>query len=173
MDIDFKNLLEVDEATQELVRTWRNLDDVRKFMIHDHIISLDEHKRWIEKIKVGNTKKAWVIYYNKKPVGLMYLSNIDWTKKITDWGLYIAEKNVRGKGIGSEALSNLIKRVFDDMKFNMMKTFVLDNNDIAIKLYEKIGFKKKGNVKHKIIRDNREINVYLMILKKQDFIQNL
>lgn len=173
MDVDFKNLLDVDEEIWDLVREWRNLDDVRKYMIHDHIISKDEHKRWIERIRVGNTIKAWVIYYNKKSVGLMYLTDINWTDKITDWGLYIADKNVRGKGVGSEALLNLIKRVFIDMNFNMMKTLVLDNNDVAIKLYEKIGFKKQGDVKHKIIRDNREIDVYLMSMTQHEYSQKL
>ena len=84
MDIGFKNLLDVEEAIQDLVRTWRNLDDVRKFMIHDHIISKDEHIRWIERIKVGNTIKAWVIYYNKNPVGLMYLTSLSFSMSSID-----------------------------------------------------------------------------------------
>jgi len=169
MDIDFKNLLDVDKKTQQLIRVWRNLDDVRKYMINDHIISENEHNRWLERIRVGNTIKAWVIYYNKAPVGLMYLNNINWTDKITDWGLYIADNKIRGKGVGSAALSKLIDLVFTDLNFAVMKTFVLDNNNVAVNLYEKMGFKKHGDIKHKIIRDNKEINVFLMSLTKLDY----
>lgn len=169
MDIDFKNLLEVDEETQELVRQWRNLDDIRENMIHNHIISKDEHIRWIERIKIGETIKVWVIYYQDKPVGLTYLTDIDWTNKITDWGLYIADSKLRGKGVGSAALSNLIKLVFVDLDFAVMKTLVLENNKVAIKLYEKMGFKKHGDMTHTIIRDDREIDVFLMSMTKMDY----
>ena len=50
---------------------------------------------------------------------------------------------MRGKGIGSAALYKLMSRVFDEMGFKKMKTMVLDNNKIAIKLYEKMVFKKE------------------------------
>lgn len=169
MDIDFKNLLDVDKKTQQLVRIWRNLDDVRKYMINDHLISEDEHNRWLEKIRVGSKIKAWVIYYNKKPIGLMNLNNINWTDKITDWGIYIADNKIRGKGVGSAALIKLIDLVFTDLNFAVMKTLVLDNNNVAINLYEKMGFKKHKNIKHKIIRDGKKINVFLMSMTQQDY----
>jgi RimJ/RimL family protein N-acetyltransferase len=60
--------------------------------------------------------------------------------------------SLRGKGIGSATLDRLMSIVFDEMIFKKMKTRVLEDNKIAIELYEKMGFKKEGRPKQQLIR---------------------
>ena len=74
---------------------------------------------------------------------------------------------MRGKGIGSAALYKLMSRVFDEMGFKKMKTMVLDNNKIAIKLYEKMVFKKEGKLKQQLERDGKLVNVIIMGISKE------
>jgi RimJ/RimL family protein N-acetyltransferase len=75
---------------------------------------------------------------------------------------------MRGKGIGSAVLQKLIKIVFDEMKFNKMKTMVLENNKIAINLYKKFGFKKIGKLNKKLKRNSKELDVFIMEISKDD-----
>ena len=169
MSIEFKNIVDVDQNLIELVRTWRNSKSVSQYMYTDHYITPEEHQKWLAKLKKEDTARAWIINYHGKPVGLAYLSNIDHKNKTTEWGFYIGDKRVRGKGIGSAALYNLIDYVFEDMKFNKMHTRVLENNPIAIKLYEKFGFIEEKRFKKQVVRDGENIKVRLMTIFCQDW----
>ena len=169
MNVEFEDILEVDEKQIELVRNWRNSNKIKKYMYTDHYISKTEHQKWIGKLKTEDTAKAWLIKHDKKPVGLVYLSNINRKDKITEWGIYIADDSVRGKGIGAFSLYKLMKYVFDEMNFNKMHTKALDNNPIAIELYEKLGFKKEGKPKEKLFRDGKHIDVISMGILKEEW----
>ncbi|MBN1280626.1 MAG: UDP-4-amino-4,6-dideoxy-N-acetyl-beta-L-altrosamine N-acetyltransferase [Candidatus Thermoplasmatota archaeon] len=162
MKILFENILNGDTQLFEQVRTWRNSAHVNQFMLHDYFITKDEHHQWLEDLKTKKNRKVWVIKCNEKPVGLAYLSNINYQKKSTDWGFYIAENTARGKGIGSLTLYKLMEYVFDILQFSIMHTFVLSNNPRAIRLYEKFGFRKDDSRTRQLERKGALLNVFSM-----------
>ena len=73
MNVEFEDILNTDDEIIELVRNWRNSDDIRRYMYNDYIITKTEHQNWIKKLQTEETNKAWLIKYNNKPVGLIYL----------------------------------------------------------------------------------------------------
>ena len=166
MCIELKNIIDVDEKTIEQVRIWRNNENISKYMYTNHQISKEEHTNWINKLRKNNTSKAWVIYYEQKAIGLAALSDIDYENKITDWGFYIADKTLRGKGLGEKSLKKLMNIVFDEMKFKTMKTMVLDNNPVAMKLYEKLGFEKVKDLDETLMRDEKAVKIVIMSISK-------
>ena len=172
MNLDFENILDSDQKTLELVRNWRNSEEIKRYMITDHYITKSEHEKWIKNLKTKNTAKAWLIKYNKKLVGLVYLSNINYKNRKTEWGVYIADESVRGKGVGSATLYKLMEYVFDEMNFHKMNTKILENNLIALRLYKKFGFKREGRLRKQLLRDGKPINVILMSLLKKDWASN-
>lgn len=160
--IKFKNIVTTDKGTIELVRNWRNSDNVKRYMLTNHHISKQEHKEWLKSLKSIKDKKVWVIYLNEKPIGVATLFKIDYKNKTTDWGFYIADKFLRGKNIGSFVLVKLMEYVFDKMKFHKMYTTVLENNPGALKLYKKFGFKEEGRLKEHLLRDEKYIDIILV-----------
>jgi UDP-4-amino-4,6-dideoxy-N-acetyl-beta-L-altrosamine N-acetyltransferase len=169
MTINFENILDVPDDLRECVRQWRNSMHINHFMVTNHYITKEEHQRWIEKLKTQNSAKAWVIRYNGKPVGVVSLPHIDYTKKTAEWGFYIADETARGKCIGSTALYKLMEYVFVKLQFNTMTTFVLENNPVAIRMYEKFGFIKNQKTSQQLIRDKKQINVYTMQISKEEW----
>jgi len=168
MNIEFEDILNVDNDIIERVRNWRNTEEIKKYMINDHYIDKNEHNIWIKNLRNKNTMKAWLIKYEKKYIGLVYLLNINYEQKTTDWGFYIADKSERGKGIGSISLYKLIEYVFNEMKFNEMETIVLCNNTI-IKLYKKFGFKIEKKLKNYLLKNNKYIDVFVMKLLRSNW----
>jgi len=169
MNIEFEDILDVNDGLIEKIRQWRNSRNVSQYMLQDHHISKEEHNNWIENLKTKKTAKAWVVKHENKAIGLASLSDIDFENKTTDWGFYIADKKLRGKGLGTATLNKLMKIAFDDMKLEVMKTKVLNNNQVAIDLYKKMGFKKVGKTDEKLIRDDETIDVIIMSINSKDW----
>ena len=101
-----------------------------------------------------------------KEATLSSLTDIDYDNKSTEWGFYIADETMRGKGVGSASLYKLMETVFDEMHFEKMHTKVLDNNPTALELYEKFGFEKEKTLDEKLERDGKQINVFIMSILK-------
>lgn len=52
----------------------------------------------------------------------------------------------QGKGYGSESLKLILSRIHNQYKRNEIYLSIYENNDLAIKMYEKIGFKFNGEL---------------------------
>ena len=76
----------------------------------------------------------------------------------TTLGILIGEDEWRGKGIGFEVISRVIKYSFGELKLNKIQLGVDLNNIAAVRLYEKLGFKPEGK--------NQASSGIMMSLKK-------
>lgn len=123
------NFIHLSEEEKKLVLGWRNSPKISLYM-HSKEISLQEHFDFIESLK-GNQKKSYfLVRYDSKNIGVIYL--------IDDFlGLYA---NPDLKGIGKILLSEIINFAFETKKLLSLKAEVYKENEKAIKLYEKFGF---------------------------------
>ncbi len=152
--MEFIDILETDEETQSLVRQWRNKDEVRRYMIHQHNISTQEHAQWLEGLKTSTTHKYWVVYRNDEPVGMVYLNDMDPKERTSQWGFYIGEEKSRGKGLGKNILFELLTRFFDEMHYQKLITEVFSQNTIAFNLYHQFMFRRVGQ---RVLEDSRKL----------------
>jgi len=134
-EIRFINIADVGKDLQEKVRQWRNAEDIRRYMLTQHIITLEEHNTWIAGLKDSKTSKSWVVNVKDIPVGLVNLKNIDYKTLTAEWGYYIGEETYRGKGWGKRILFQLLEHVFEGMKFKGLVTKVLSFNKVALHIY--------------------------------------
>ncbi len=85
-----------------------------------------------------NSKCSLAIKKNKKPIGLILC--IDSKKKegfIMDVGVH---PHYQGKGLGKLLLSIVMKRYFDELKYDSIELAVSKTNQRAKNIYEKLGF---------------------------------
>ncbi|MBU1912293.1 MAG: UDP-4-amino-4,6-dideoxy-N-acetyl-beta-L-altrosamine N-acetyltransferase, partial [Candidatus Omnitrophica bacterium] len=144
MRLQFANILKTKPKTQDRARLWRNKLSIRKHMLSTHIISKEEHKKWLAMLGRKKNAKAWVIFLGQNALGLVSLRDIDMNRFSADWGFYIGEDAYRGIGLGSRILSRLLFMAFEETKLKFLKTDVLAENFRALNLYRKFGFKKSG-----------------------------
>jgi RimJ/RimL family protein N-acetyltransferase len=86
-------------------------------------------------------------------IGHISLGKIDMKNKSARIGkVLVGEKNLRGQGIGSLMVKELLKIAFEELKLHRVSLGVFDFNESAIACYEKVGFKKEG-----LLRDCRKI----------------
>lgn len=73
-------------------------------------------------------------------VGFVTLMDIDEDEKEA-WIVIGLDSQWRNKGFGTQALKAIIKIAFIDLKLNVLKLSVLGENERAMHVYEKMGFK--------------------------------
>lgn len=138
--ITFVDILSVDDKLKDKVRCWRNKGKIRKFMLTQHLISREEHFKWIGSLKRKDNQKFWVVFANDVPIGSVYLQNINYRQLNSEWGFYIGEDAYIGKGFGKRIVYKLLQHFFEEMKFDVLLTKVFSNNTAALNIYRKFRF---------------------------------
>jgi len=155
--------LKIKEEHLELILDWRTSPDVTRYMFTDIERSMDNQKKWHQKIQTDETSQYWVISYQDKPIGMVYLSNIDFSNKQCTWGYYIGEASSRM--LGGIIPPYLFNYVFHEMGFSKICAEIMEGNENAIKLNEMFGFKlieRRENNIHKYDEDH-DVFVYELL----------
>lgn len=143
--------LDIDYNLQLETREWRNSEDVSKYFQIPYI-DIETHKKWLYSLTIENPKTiAFMIKKDddSKFIGVTYLQKIDYIKKECDFGIYIYDTSMRGKGVGEQVINLILKFARENLKFEIVYLEVLESNLTAKRLYEKCGFKflsKQKNV---------------------------
>jgi len=127
----------------QIIRKWRNQDFVRKWFVHNSIITEEEQEKWWIKYKALRTDKMFVIEekISDKPIGTVALYNIIYGQTAEFGRFMIGETWARGKGYGLEAIQLILRYAIEKLQCQKINLEVIKNNEVAIQIYLKIGFK--------------------------------
>jgi UDP-4-amino-4,6-dideoxy-N-acetyl-beta-L-altrosamine N-acetyltransferase len=165
-DIILKELVEEDI---ELVRTWRNLPEVSKYMYTDDYITSDQQKKWFQNVQNSQNQKFWIIEYNGKKLGLASLYDIKLKFKSCYWAFYLGDNSARGVGVGAKVEYNVCKYVFEELKFNKLLCEVFIWNEAVIKMHEKFGFRRESYFRDHILKEGKYIDVIGLALLQNEW----
>lgn len=155
------------EEHLQMVLSWRTKEDVTRYMVTDIEYNLNNQKKWFNKVTSNPNEKYWIIQYNKNPIGLISLNEIDYKNKHTRWGYYIGEGEYRiYGGIIPHYLYNYVFGTLGLMKINAE---VLEGNDNVIKLNLLHGYREVGVLKKHIFKNDKFYDLYLLELTKEDW----
>ncbi|MDB1945543.1 MULTISPECIES: GNAT family N-acetyltransferase [Clostridium] len=59
---------------------------------------------------------------------------------------FMIENEFQGRGYGSESLKLILNRIYNEYNRNEIYLSIYETNDLAIKMYEKIGFQFNGEL---------------------------
>jgi UDP-4-amino-4,6-dideoxy-N-acetyl-beta-L-altrosamine N-acetyltransferase len=155
------NFISLSKEEVELVRSWRNSESIRSMMIDDRIINPDEHERFVEGLRRTKRKIYWFVRKDNNNLGVLSFTDISWEHGRTFLGLYV-NPDIQGRGFGKELLRVSLKLAFEIFDFHTIKIQVLENNERALKLYEKFKFQFEGRLREYIFRDGRWLDVIIM-----------
>ncbi|UZQ50692.1 GNAT family N-acetyltransferase [Clostridium kluyveri] len=125
--------------------------------------SLEELKSTIKNLKESSDKFIFAVNSIKqnKIIGITGFENILWNNGTATIYIGIGDDAFRGHGIGQESLYLTMEFGFQELNFHRIQLTVLSYNTPAIKLYEKLGFKKEGTYREFIHRDGIRYDMYL------------
>lgn len=157
-------LREIEEEDLDLIIKWRNDPEILKWLFSYSPLSRVKQRKWYEGYLEEDTQQIFIIELKeeKTPIGTIGLTDIDYKNQKGELTIIIGEKGYWGKGLGEESLKLLVKFAFNEMNFRKIKALVFSDNDKAIKMYEKCGFKEEGNFKEEIFKEGNFKDVVVM-----------
>ncbi len=161
-DVTLINFIFLTDKEKNLVREWRNHENIRKWMYNDHLISSVEHQEFIENLKNENKNVYWIVK-NKgnEYLGTISLQRIDFKNKNAYLGIY-ANPLLNKRGKGKILITSLKQMVFRVVNLHTLKPEVLEDNDKGIYFYKSSGFNEEGRLKEFVFKDNQWKDVIIM-----------
>lgn len=148
---------------------WRNSPAVAPYMYSEHEITPQEHARWFAGIRGDARRAYWMIEMNAEPVGLANLYDIDRANGRCAWAYYLAEPQVRGKGVGSMVEYLMIERVFGELGLGKLWCEVLASNEAVWKLHQSFGFEIEARLRRHVMKAGEPQEVIGLGLLKEDW----
>jgi len=160
--------------TDKIIR-WRNSESVRKNLFTQSKLTIDQHLDWIKsKVERGSCAQYIITIFEsgkRTDIGTVFIKNIDKHSKKGELGIFIGEKDARGKGFAKLATNQILKIAFEDLKLNRVYLNVMIDNIAGIKSYEKAGFECEGVLKEDYFRGDTYIDVLVMGITKGKWCQ--
>jgi len=123
----------IDDA--DFVLSIRNKQETRSFLHNSSEFTKEQFIKWFAE----NSPEWFIIQSDSVDVGYVRTKWMDYKKTNLQVGIDIATEH-RGKKIAYETYKLLEQKCYDKM-ISKMSLEVLDNNPVALSLYEKLGFK--------------------------------
>lgn len=153
------------------VLAWRNDERVRSQMFTDHIISLEEHRTWFEKIKCAENSIYLIFEYKNIPVGLTSYTDIDKKNGVCFSGSYIGETEVL-IGAGAVMMFLCLEYIFKIKKMRKVCGEIFSSNKAAINYQKKLGYVQEGYFSKHILKNNVYKDVVRLSIFQDNWLEN-
>jgi len=163
--LTFISVAGADRSLQERLRKLRNAKTVRMQSFTDHIISPEEHAKWIASLKESRKRFAMAVMLGDKLIGAVTLNAIDLRARSASWSFHIS-RPYRGRGLGSLVLFKAIEFAFDERGLRKLRGEVLQSNDRSARLHEKLGFVAQTRNSKRVKKDGRLVGVSRFALSR-------
>lgn len=147
----------------DLIVKWRNEDFVRSNFIYQKPFTRQGHLHWIETmIDTGRVVQFIICLKEGKPIGSVYIRDIDREHRKAEYGIFIGEKEALGKSYGTQAAELAKQYAFQILGLHKLMLRVLAGNDRAKRSYEKAGFVQEAYLKEDVYLEDGYHDVILM-----------
>lgn len=157
------------EDTDRIIK-WRNQDFVRRCFIYQEDFTRQGHENWIRTmIDTGRAVQFMIcIGEEQRPVGSVYLRDIDRNHRKAEYGIFIGEKDAWGQGYGTWAAKKMIDYAFEREGLHKLMLRVLADNQGAIRSYEKAGFVQEAYLRDEVFLEGHYRDViYMSVINRR------
>lgn len=164
-------LREINRADLLLINKWRNNEKLIEFLGANHLfITKEIDDKWFDDYLTKRKENVrCAILEDDRMVGVVYLTSIDRINRSAEYHIMIGADMDRGKGYGYQGSLLILKHAFEDLNLNRVQLTVLENNEPAVKMYEKLGFKKEGLLRETVFKKGEYKNQLIMSMLFEEY----
>ncbi len=151
----------IEREDLKLMHKWLNDSEIMQWARSqpDNVASMEAVEKEFELDLKGENPHRWTFILaqvgTEEPIGW---ASIRWWRPFSttvDIGLVIAEKGLRGKGIGTEATMLLADEAFDQLHMHKVELWTRADNTAARKVAENCGFRLEGTDREVVFFDGK------------------
>jgi diamine N-acetyltransferase len=154
----------MEDGDAGLIVKWRNSEEVRSRFIYRELFTEEGHRQWVQTmIETGKAVQMMICdMETDKPLGSVYIRDIDRSHKKGEYGIFIGEGEARGRGVGTGAAVLMLRYAFTVLHLHKVYLRVFADNLAAIRSYEKAGFAREGYLRDEVCIDGVYRNMLWM-----------
>ncbi|TCS83308.1 UDP-4-amino-4,6-dideoxy-N-acetyl-beta-L-altrosamine N-acetyltransferase [Tepidibacillus fermentans] len=161
----------IEEEDLEMVLNWRNSERIRMNMYTDHLITMEEHRAWFQRLKEDNRNLTFIFEYMDEPVGVMNFNRIDNHNRNCTWGFYLGKENLlKGTGLALGYLG--LKYAFENLNIRKLSGEVFGFNIASYNFHKKLHFKEEGRLLKHIKKNGQYEDIILFAQFEEDWKKN-
>jgi RimJ/RimL family protein N-acetyltransferase len=160
-----------DKDDVEYLQKWSNDAELRKLIGEVEPMSQAETGKFYKELR-ADKDRIWfmvVIKRNDRVIGEAGLLRMFKPWRTTDMTIIIGEKDVWGKGYGTEAGRLLLDYAINQLGFHRVSIGVVSFNERALRFWEVLGFKKEGVERDGYYCDNKYSDFIMMSILEDEF----
>lgn len=161
---------------EDLMRYFNTLE-LRRLLGPPIVRSRKYMEQWLQKASAWNPWSDGHLYLaivekaTGKYLGNAGLQDITFPHNRAELSISIPNPEERGKGYGSDAIQVLLWVGFHILGLNSIYLDALEDNEQAIHVYEKIGFKRVGILRETEYMDGKHKGLLLMDILREEFMK--
>lgn len=162
----------VEQEDIEMLRELTNDPEYEKMIVGwSFPISKKDQEMWFSNCKNGLDSLRYTIETEADgPVGMIGLRKIDWKNGVaTGLGMRIARKEIRTRGLATDAWMTLMRYAFTELRLNRINGSALAHNKASLRVCEKVGFKVEGVQRQAVYKNGEFIDLVIMGCLKSDY----
>jgi RimJ/RimL family protein N-acetyltransferase len=143
-------LTPLDPANAEIARGWINDPEINRYLLTGQVpVTIDQEAAFYRRAETQWAAGCGYIFEihiagDGRYIGNCGLEKVDVRHRSAEIGILIGELGEQDKGHGRDALMTLTRFGFDTLGLNRIEIRSQADNERAMHLYEKLGFKPTG-----------------------------
>ena len=162
--------LDVDDAEQ--LYLYKNDPDVGALLGGVSLgYTRSDIRDWIEYHRQRKDELLWAIAAadDGRCLGHVGFYKIDYRARSAEFGILIGDKSQWGKGHGRRIGGFSVEYGFEMLNLNRIALTVLEGNSVALRLYEKVGFREEGRLREGQYKRGAYVDLILMSLLRSEW----
>jgi len=135
-------------------------------------VSSIRERDWVSHIVKNDrndVRLAICLIENKKHIGNISLTSINWINRSAEYSVFIGEKEEWGKGYAGEASRLILDYGFKELNLHRIHLTVQKENRRAIKLYRGMGFIEEGILRQSVYKNGVYLDMISMAVLKSEY----
>jgi RimJ/RimL family protein N-acetyltransferase len=117
----------------------------------------------------NDVQLAIILKKDDSLVGIVGIHKIDWIHRHGDVSIFVGDTKLRGKGIGTEAISLIVRHAFNKLNLHKLTAGMSSLNVGARKSFEKNGFIIEGNLRENFFYKGSYVDQIAMGLLREEW----
>lgn len=160
----------IEEDDLQFLAECRNSMNTWKYLGTVDFTNNVKQLEWWKTSSIDKSKSYFVLcsFADETRIGFVRMDEIDHFNKSIRIGGDI-HPDFRKEGWGTRMYHLLLNYCFNQLAMNRVWLLVLDSNDVAIGLYNKMGFKEEGRQRQAIFRDGKYHDYIMMSILAAEY----